>query len=109
MKIIELLLFIVDRFCALKPRALEEIEFDAITWEKENKEKGTKIGKFLVKSEVWYIRLGLALSSIVVIKLIGDWIYTPQQDTIDDDDDDFDYREENMRLRKKIQLYKQAN
>lgn len=88
MKIIEYLFYIVNHFLALKPDRISHLSNEADKWEVKHKtDPDSKIGKFLIKSEVWYVQLGIALFALFSIKSIGDWFYSTSNEIIEDDDE----------------------
>jgi len=104
MKIIEFLFYIVNHFLSLKPDRIEHLQNEASKWEVLHKEnEDSKIGKFLKKSEVWYVQLGLALFCLFSIKSIGDWFYSVNSETIEDEEE-VEYINDNSK-KKKFRLF----
>ena len=102
MGVIELLIYIVRKFLRLKPDSIDQIELDAKNWETDHVARETKIGAIIIKSRMWYVKLGLALLCLFLVKSIGDWFYNSPDADLDDDDDDDD---DQPQKRKKIKLF----
>lgn len=104
MKIIEYLFYIVNHFLALEPDRIEHLRNQSKLWEvKQKEDPDSKVGKFLMKSEVWYVQLGIALFALFSIKSIGDWFYSNNNEIVEDDDDQPNYINDNKP--KKFKLF----